>query len=118
MLKNPFNNNSLVSKYKTLINQINILESQLKTLTDSELRAKSLKLKKRYELDQNLDSLITESFALTREASETTTGPEYITLTDPDGNNILIGAPNASSNIPYGGYNPGKGRVLFLNIEE
>ena len=28
--------------------------------------------------------------SLTREADETTTGPEYITLTDPDGNNILI----------------------------
>lgn len=27
---------------------------------------------------------------LTREANETTKGPEYITLTDPDGNNILI----------------------------
>jgi len=27
---------------------------------------------------------------LTREADETTTGPEYITLTDPDGNNILV----------------------------
>jgi catechol 2,3-dioxygenase-like lactoylglutathione lyase family enzyme len=27
---------------------------------------------------------------LTREADEKTTGPEYITLTDPDGNNILI----------------------------
>lgn len=27
---------------------------------------------------------------LTKEANDTTTGPEYITLTDPDGNNILI----------------------------
>ena len=27
---------------------------------------------------------------LTKEADETTTGPEYITLTDPDGNHILI----------------------------
>jgi len=27
---------------------------------------------------------------LTRTADETTSGPEYITLTDPDGNNILI----------------------------
>ena len=35
-----------------------------------------------------------------------------------NGNNIIVGAPNASSNIPFGGYNPGKGRVLFLNIEE
>lgn len=74
MLKNPFNKNSLISKYQSLINQINILENELKTLTDSELRAKSLKLKKCYELDQNLDSLIPESFALTREASFRTLG--------------------------------------------
>jgi preprotein translocase subunit SecA len=74
MLKNPFNTNSLVNKYQSLINQINTLESELKTLTDSELRAKSLKLKKRYELDQNLDLLIAESFALTREASLRTLG--------------------------------------------
>jgi preprotein translocase subunit SecA len=74
MLKNPFNKNSLVNKYQSLINQINTLESELKALTDSELRAKSLKLKKRYELDQNLDLLIAESFALTREASLRTLG--------------------------------------------
>jgi large subunit ribosomal protein L27 len=49
MLKNPFKNNSLVNKYQNLINQINILENDLKTLSDSELRAKSLKLKKQYE---------------------------------------------------------------------
>lgn len=35
-----------------------------------------------------------------------------------NGNNILVGAPNASSVIPFAGFNPGKGRVLFLNIEE
>jgi preprotein translocase subunit SecA len=45
MLKNPFTNNSVVNKYQNLINQINILEDELKTLTDSELRAKSFKLK-------------------------------------------------------------------------
>ncbi len=28
--------------------------------------------------------------SLTKEANNETTGPEYITLTDPDGNNILI----------------------------
>lgn len=35
-------------------------------------------------------NLKTSGISLTREANETTTGPEYITLTDPDGNNILI----------------------------
>ena len=74
MLKNPFNKNSLVNKYQGLINQINILEKDLKALNDSELRAKSFKLKKQYKDNQNLDSLIAESFALTREASLRTLG--------------------------------------------
>ena len=74
MLKNPFSNNSLVKKYQSLVNQINILENDLKPLTDSELRAKSFKLKKQYEDNQNLDSLIAKSFALTREASLRTLG--------------------------------------------
>ena len=74
MLKNPFNSNSLLNKYQNLVSQINILEDQFITLTDSELRAKSLTLKKQYEVTQNLDSLIAESFALTREASRRTLG--------------------------------------------
>ena len=74
MIKKPFNNNSLVNKYQSLINQINILENDLKTLNDSELRAKSFKLRKQYEDNKNLDSLIAESFALTREASLRTLG--------------------------------------------
>ena len=74
MLKNPFNKNSLVTQYQNLINQINILEKDLKILNDSELRAQSFKLKKQYEENQDLDSLIAESFALTREASLRTLG--------------------------------------------
>ena len=74
MLKNPFKNNSLINQYQNLINQINILETELKTLNDSELRAKSFKLKKQYEDKQNLNGLIAESFALTREASLRTLG--------------------------------------------
>lgn len=38
-------------------------------------------------IQKNLKS---KGIVLTREADERTTGPEYITLTDPDGNNILI----------------------------
>ena len=74
MLKNPFNRNSLLNKYQSLISQINILEDTLERLTDSELRAKSLTLKKQYEKTQKLDPLIAESFALTREASRRTLG--------------------------------------------
>lgn len=38
-------------------------------------------------IQKHLKSL---GISLTREADETTTGPEYITLSDPDGNAILI----------------------------
>jgi preprotein translocase subunit SecA len=74
MLKNPFTKNSLVTKYQSLINQINTFENELKILTDSELRARSFKLKKQYDAGKNLDALISESFALTREASLRTLG--------------------------------------------
>lgn len=75
MLKSLFTNNTLTNKYQSLINQINSLETNLKTLTDSELRAKTFYLKKKYQTEKNLDTiLLAESFALVREASVRTLG--------------------------------------------
>ena len=69
MLKNPFLKDSVTNQYQALINQINALENNLKTLTDTELRNKTFQLKKQYEQEQDLNALIAESFAITREAS-------------------------------------------------
>lgn len=75
MLKSLFTNNTLTNKYQSLIDQINSLETNLKTLTDSELRAKTFYLKKKYQTEKNLDTiLLAESFALVREASVRTLG--------------------------------------------
>jgi len=74
MLKNPFIKNSVTNQYQGLINQINALENNLKTLTDTELRNKTFQLKKQYQEEQSLNSLIAESFAITREASLRTLG--------------------------------------------
>ena len=74
MLKNPFRKTSILKKYKNLINQINLLEDQFKLLSESELRAQKLKLQKRYSSNQELNSLIPEAFAITREASKRTLG--------------------------------------------
>ena len=74
MLKNPFIKDSVTNQYQALINQINALENNLKILTDTELRNKTFQLKKRYEEEQDLNSLIAESFAITREASLRTLG--------------------------------------------
>lgn len=74
MLKNPFIKQSVINQYQTLINQINSLETNLKTLTDTELRNKTFQLKKQYREKGDLNALIAESFAITREASFRTLG--------------------------------------------
>jgi preprotein translocase subunit SecA len=74
MLKNIFSQKSVINKYKNLITQINLLESNFNKLSDTELRAKTFELKKKYQIEQNLDSILVESFALVREASLRTLG--------------------------------------------
>uniref|UniRef100_A0AB74TQF4 Protein translocase subunit SecA n=1 Tax=Discostella guiyangensis TaxID=3145224 RepID=A0AB74TQF4_9STRA len=75
MTKNPFfTKNPVITQYQVLINQINALENNLKTLTDTELRNKTFQLKKQYQQEKDLDSLIAEAFAITREASLRTLG--------------------------------------------
>ena len=74
MLKTLFNQNSIADKYKNLVNQINVLETTMQTLTDSELRAKTFELKRIQPTEQNKDFLIANSFAVTREASIRTLG--------------------------------------------
>nr|UBA15754.1 preprotein-translocase subunit a [Pseudo-nitzschia hainanensis] len=66
--------NSTIKKYKNLVNQINNLEEKFRNFTDNDLRTHSLKLKKQYQESKNLNSVIGESFALTREASLRTIG--------------------------------------------
>src|SRR6056300_434267 len=74
MRKNLFQPSSFRNKYQTLINQINEHEDHLKTLSDNELRAQSFQLQTQYQQTQDLESLISKSFALTREASVRTLG--------------------------------------------
>jgi len=57
------------NQFKKKINQINLFEDHLKLLSDNELREKILKLKIKYKKVQNLDQVLIESFALTREVS-------------------------------------------------
>jgi len=74
MLKNPFKKNLITNKNQELLNQINALENNLKTLSDDELRVKNFKLQKQYTNNKNLNTLISPSFAITREASMRTLG--------------------------------------------
>ena len=74
MLKNPFKQNSITNEYQILINEINSFEDKFKVLTDTEIRLKSMQLKKQYQNTLDLTAITAEAFALTREASIRTLG--------------------------------------------
>ncbi|QXE46108.1 preprotein translocase subunit SecA (plastid) [Nitzschia inconspicua] len=74
MEKNLLKKSPIFKKYQTVISQINNLEETFQMLSDNDLRTQTSKLKKRYQESKNLNSVIAESFALTREASVRTLG--------------------------------------------
>jgi preprotein translocase subunit SecA len=108
MLKIQFKSNSLVTKYQTLINEINEFESVLKVLSDSELRIKNFNLKKQYSDTKNLNSLIAESFALTREASQRTLGLRHFDVQ-------LLGGLVLNNN-KIGEMKTGEGKTLVATL--
>ena len=74
MVKNLLTNNRTLNKYKKVINRINELENEFRLLTNEELIEKTTKFKKEYQNEQNLNAIIPEAFACTREAGLRTLG--------------------------------------------
>ena len=62
-------NERKVSRYRTVVNQINTLEDSIQTLTDKELQSKTLSLVERLAQQRDLDLILPEAFAIAREAS-------------------------------------------------
>ena len=58
-----------VKKLQPLVDRINSLESEIKALSDAELKAKTPEFKERLERGESLDELLPEAFAVTREAA-------------------------------------------------
>jgi preprotein translocase subunit SecA len=77
MQKNLLKTNSFTNNYQRLINEINNFEDDFKTLSTNELRSRNIKLQKQYKKTNNLNSLLVESFALTKEASLRTLGLKH-----------------------------------------
>jgi preprotein translocase subunit SecA len=68
-----FSQNS-VSPLTEQVQEINKLEEDIACLTENEIKERINQLIKRYQIEQNFDSILCESFALTREASKRTLG--------------------------------------------
>jgi preprotein translocase subunit SecA len=76
MLETIFQNNpqKVLTKYSDQLDQINAFGKIFKNLTDVELRHKTQDLKERLAKNQNKTTIITEAFALVREASDRVLG--------------------------------------------
>jgi preprotein translocase subunit SecA len=67
-------NDRILKKLQHIIQEINTLEPQIKSLSDEQMRQKTLEFKERLNDGEPLDDLLPSAFALVREASVRTLG--------------------------------------------
>ena len=67
-------NQRLLRRYDKLVDRSTTLEAEFEALGDTELRAKTDEFKKRLAEGADLDELLSEAFAVVREASKRTLG--------------------------------------------
>ena len=62
----------ILKKYDAIIDQINVLEPAMNSLSDEQLRLKTPELRARFEKGETLEDLMVEAFAVVREAGKRT----------------------------------------------
>ena len=67
-------NQRLIKQYSKAVNQINALEEEIRALSDSDLANKTQEFKNRISNGENLKDLLSEAFAVIREASKRSLG--------------------------------------------
>ena len=70
-------NDRLVKAYTKKVTAINAYEAQYSALTDEQLKAKTTEFKERLSKGETLDDLLSEAFAVVREASKRTLGMRH-----------------------------------------
>jgi preprotein translocase subunit SecA len=59
-----------VKKIQPVVEEINALEPKISSLTDEQLRSKTIEFKERFERGETLEDLLPEAFAVVREAGK------------------------------------------------
>ena len=70
-------NDRLIKQYSSVVRQINALEAGISTLSDDDLRGKTVEFKSRVVNGESLDSLLPEAFAVVREAGKRALGMRH-----------------------------------------
>ncbi|MGL4819240.1 MAG: accessory Sec system translocase SecA2 [Bacilli bacterium] len=78
-IKKMFAENSVrtLDEYKTLVDEVNALESHYETFTDEQLKAETLVLREALSENNTIESIQTRAFALVREASKRVLGMRH-----------------------------------------
>lgn len=77
-LKNIFDENvKEIKRLSKKVEKINQLEPQMKSLSDSELRAKTAEFRERLANEETLEDILVEAFAVVREASRRVLGMRH-----------------------------------------
>ncbi|MCP6762603.1 MAG: preprotein translocase subunit SecA [Fischerella sp. CENA71] len=63
-----------LKKYQPYITEINLLEEEIKALSDDELKGKTVEFKQRLAKGETLDDILSEAFAVVREAGRRVLG--------------------------------------------
>ncbi|MEH2339735.1 preprotein translocase subunit SecA [Nostoc sp.] len=63
-----------LKKYQPSVTEINLLEEEIKVLSDEELKGKTAEFKQRLAKDETLDDLLPEAYAVVREAGRRVLG--------------------------------------------
>ncbi len=66
-----------LNRHRTVVEQINALEPEVKRLSDTQIRAKTDEFKTRLQQGETLDDLLPEAYALVREAAIRTIGQRH-----------------------------------------
>ncbi len=70
-------NDRLVKRMLKSVEQINVLEPAMQALSDAELRAKTVEFRERLERGETTDALLSEAFAVVREAGRRVLGMRH-----------------------------------------
>ena len=79
-LKNSFfinPNKKILNNYKLMLDNVNSLESQIKLLSDLQIKDKTNDLKQALRNGKKLDDILPDAFALVREAAIRTLGQRH-----------------------------------------
>jgi len=66
----------ILSRYDALISQVNAIEEKLQSLSDDEVKAKTVELQEKYQNGKTLDELLPEAYAVVKNACRRFVGTE------------------------------------------